>query len=79
MPALTRRSFLNSSAAGFATATAALANPAQAAAQAVGVKPGDLPDLTIKQVKVYVINRAPGAGPTAPTPPGAPPRPTTDK
>ena len=28
----------------------------QAAAQAVGVKPGDLPDLTIKEVKVYVAN-----------------------
>ena len=33
----------------------ALADPAAAASQAVGIKPGDLPDLTIKQVKVYVI------------------------
>jgi L-alanine-DL-glutamate epimerase-like enolase superfamily enzyme len=78
-PAITRRSFLNSSAAGFAATAAALANPAQAAAQAVGVKPGDLPDLTIKEVKVYVINRAPAAGPAATTPPGAPPRPTTEQ
>jgi L-alanine-DL-glutamate epimerase-like enolase superfamily enzyme len=78
-PAITRRSFLNSSAAGLAAATAALANPAQAAAQAVGVKPGDLPDLTIKEVKVYVINRAPAAGPAAPTAAGAPPRPTTEQ
>lgn len=31
--------------------------PALAAAQGVGVKPADLPDLTIKQVKVYRIRR----------------------
>jgi L-alanine-DL-glutamate epimerase-like enolase superfamily enzyme len=35
---------------------AALADPGQAAAQAVGVKKSDLPDLTIKEVKVYVAN-----------------------
>ncbi|MEO8658817.1 MAG: mandelate racemase/muconate lactonizing enzyme family protein [Bryobacteraceae bacterium] len=35
---------------------ATLANPAQAAAQAATVKPADLPDLTIKQVKVYVVD-----------------------
>jgi L-alanine-DL-glutamate epimerase-like enolase superfamily enzyme len=39
-------------AAGFA----ALGNPIGAAAQAAGVKPGDLPDLTIKEVKVYVTD-----------------------
>ena len=33
----------------------ALADPAAAASQAVGIKPGDLPDLAIKQVKVYVL------------------------
>ena len=72
--ALSRRSFLSASAATLATvATTALANPAQAAAQRVGVKPADLPDLTIKEVKVYVINRAPtrpaaGAA-TTPRPP----------
>ena len=55
--ALSRRSFLSTSAA--ALAGSAVANPARAAAQAVGVKPADLPDLTIKQIKVYVINRAP--------------------
>ncbi|HYZ84144.1 MAG TPA: mandelate racemase/muconate lactonizing enzyme family protein [Bryobacteraceae bacterium] len=44
-----------------ATAAAALAPPALAAAQAVGVRPGDLPDLTIKEVKVYNID--PGRGP----------------
>ncbi len=55
-----RREFLGASAASVAAAAsataaglAALANPGQAAAQAVGVKPADLPDLTIKEVKVY--------------------------
>ncbi len=33
-----------------------LGDPIQAAAQSVGVKPSDLPDLTIKEVKVYVAN-----------------------
>lgn len=46
----------------FASAAAgALAQPAQAAAQAVGVTAKDLPDLTIKEVKVYNID--PGSGP----------------
>jgi L-alanine-DL-glutamate epimerase-like enolase superfamily enzyme len=36
---------------------AAVAQPAVAAAQAAGVKPGDLPDLGIKEVKVYVLER----------------------
>jgi L-alanine-DL-glutamate epimerase-like enolase superfamily enzyme len=49
-----RRSFLATGAA------AALADPGRAAAQAVSVKRSDLPDLTIKEVKVYVIDR--GAG-----------------
>lgn len=54
---LSRRGFL-----GVAGASA-LADPARAAAQAVGIKPGDLPDLTIKEVKVYVLKdeRGPGA------------------
>jgi L-alanine-DL-glutamate epimerase-like enolase superfamily enzyme len=56
VPALSRRNFLSASAA--TLATAAITRPAAAAAQAVGVKPADLPDLTIKEVKVYVINRA---------------------
>ena len=73
-PALSRRSFLNTSAMTLAAAaTGALANPAQAAAQAVGVKPGDLPDLTIKQVKVYVINRTPTRAAAAAAPAGAAP------
>ena len=54
---LSRRNFLSNS-AGFAAAglAAAAANPIGAAAQSVGVKPGDLPDLTIKEVKVYVTD-----------------------
>ena len=69
MPAspVSRRSFLSGSAASALALTAAtatsLTNPVDAAAQAVGVKRGDLPDLTIKEVKVYVINRAPGRTP----------------
>ena len=51
---LSRRSFLNTAASG-ALAAAAVADPAGAAAQSAGVKPGDLPDLTIKEVKVYVL------------------------
>src|ERR1041385_176998 len=46
-----RRSFLATGAA------AALADPARSAAQAVGVKRADLPDLTIKEVKIYVLER----------------------
>ena len=55
-----RREFLSGSAvaaaAGLGSGLAALANPGQAAAQSVGVKPADLPDLTIKEVKVYVTD-----------------------
>jgi L-alanine-DL-glutamate epimerase-like enolase superfamily enzyme len=49
---LSRRSML---------AAAALANPAASAAQAVGVKTADLPDLTIKEVRVYQL-RDPAGG-----------------
>ena len=55
---VTRKNFLATMAAGTAAGFAALANPGQAAAQAVGVKKGDLPDLTIKQVKVYVTDNS---------------------
>src|ERR1035437_4691760 len=53
----TRRSFLGAT-GGFAAAAglSALANPIAAAAQSVGVKAGDLPDLTIKEVKGYVTD-----------------------
>lgn len=54
-----RRGFFGAAAGGSMTAAlSALADPPQAAAQAVGVKKGDLPDLTIKEVKVYVANLA---------------------
>src|SRR6266702_1264731 len=46
-----RRGFLGTSLA----AVSSLADPGQAAAQGVGVKPADLPDLTIKEVRVYNI------------------------
>jgi L-alanine-DL-glutamate epimerase-like enolase superfamily enzyme len=51
-----RREFLSSSAVGTAAGAAALLNPGLMAAQTAGVKPGDLPDLTIKEVKVYVTD-----------------------
>jgi L-alanine-DL-glutamate epimerase-like enolase superfamily enzyme len=53
---LSRRSLFGASAFAASAAAAALADPGQAAAQAVGVKKADLPDLTIKEVKVYVAN-----------------------
>jgi L-alanine-DL-glutamate epimerase-like enolase superfamily enzyme len=54
---LSRRNFLGASAAGGFAVSSALSEPGRAAAQAVGVKPADLPDLTIKEVKVYVMER----------------------
>jgi L-alanine-DL-glutamate epimerase-like enolase superfamily enzyme len=51
-----RRQFLGTTAFG-AAAAAILANPARAAAEAVGAKAPDLPDLTIKEVKLYVLDR----------------------
>jgi L-alanine-DL-glutamate epimerase-like enolase superfamily enzyme len=53
---LSRRSLFGASAFAASAAAAALADPGQAAAQAVGVKKADLPDLAIKEVKVYVAN-----------------------
>jgi L-alanine-DL-glutamate epimerase-like enolase superfamily enzyme len=55
-----RRDFLGASAglvaAGVASGFTALTDPIAAAAQSVGVKAGDLPDLTIKEVKIYVTD-----------------------
>jgi len=51
-----RRRFLGASTGITAAAAAALADPPHAAAQSAGVKKGDLPDLTIKEVKVYVAD-----------------------
>lgn len=53
---VTRRNFLIASTAGTAAGFAALADPGTAAAQSVGVKKADMPDLTVKQVKVYVTD-----------------------
>jgi L-alanine-DL-glutamate epimerase-like enolase superfamily enzyme len=55
---VTRRNFFTATAAGTAAGFAALADPGTAAAQSVGVKKDDLPDLTVKQVKVYVTDTA---------------------
>src|ERR1035437_9646351 len=52
-----RRGFLGVSAA----AVSSLANPGMAAAQGAGVKPADLPDLTIKEVRVYNIDAGRGS------------------
>jgi L-alanine-DL-glutamate epimerase-like enolase superfamily enzyme len=53
---VTRRNFMTAQVAGAAAGFAALADPGLAAAQSVGVKKADLPDLTIKQVKIYVTD-----------------------
>ncbi len=56
---MSRRGFLAASGA-----SVAVANPGLAAAQAVGIKPADLPDLTISEVRVYELDlsRAGGSG-----------------
>jgi len=59
---LSRRQFLGTSALGAIAGASVLTNPARAAAEAVGSKPADLPDLTIKEVKVYVLDRKRIAG-----------------
>lgn len=51
-----RREFLGTTALGAFAGASVLSNPVRAAAESVGVKPGDLPDLTIKEVKVYFAN-----------------------
>jgi L-alanine-DL-glutamate epimerase-like enolase superfamily enzyme len=54
---VSRRHFFGASTAGAAAGFSALSNPGRAAAGSVGVKTADLPDLTIKEVKVYVLGR----------------------
>ena len=60
---LSRRNFFGASAAAGA---AVMAHPVGLAAQAAGVKPNDMPDLTIKEAKIYVLDgsswRNAGAG-----------------
>ena len=54
---ISRRDFLGASAIGaIAAGATALTNPVRAATDSVGIKPADLPDLTIKEVKMYVAN-----------------------
>ena len=55
LQSVSRRTFLGASAMSMAAGGSALTDPAGAAAQAVGIKRRDLPDLTIKEVRVYVI------------------------
>ena len=54
---VSRRRFLGAAAVGSMGGSAALADPGGAATRAIGVRPGDLPDLTIKEVKVYQLER----------------------
>ncbi|MGA9625716.1 MAG: hypothetical protein WBQ65_14680, partial [Bryobacteraceae bacterium] len=60
---VSRRGFFGATAVAGA---AAIAHPVNLAAQAAGVKAGDLPDLTIKEAKIYVTDgsswRNAGAG-----------------
>jgi L-alanine-DL-glutamate epimerase-like enolase superfamily enzyme len=51
-----RREFFGASAGVTAAVASVLADPPHAAAQSAGVKRGDLPDLTVKEVKVYVAD-----------------------
>ncbi|HXW15209.1 MAG TPA: hypothetical protein VEN79_11925 [Terriglobia bacterium] len=55
---ISRRDFFGVSTLGvmLAASASALADPAGAAALKVGIKRGDLPDLTIRQVKVYALD-----------------------
>jgi L-alanine-DL-glutamate epimerase-like enolase superfamily enzyme len=53
---VSRRHFLGSSALGALAGVATRAESAPAATQAVGIKPVDLPNLTVKEVKVYVLS-----------------------
>jgi len=52
---LSRRRFFSSSSAGALAAASGILDPRGAAAQSAGIKPGDLPELTIKEVKIYVL------------------------
>ena len=52
---LSRRGFIGASAAAGA---AVVAHPVNMAAQSAGVKAGDMPDLTIKEAKIYVLDPA---------------------
>lgn len=53
---LSRREFFGASVCGTLAGASILSNPARAAAAEVGIGVGDLPDLTIKEVKMYVTD-----------------------
>lgn len=53
---LSRRTFIGAGAALGGAGALALSDPALAAAQAAGIKRNDLPDLTIKEVKIYLTD-----------------------
>ena len=55
---ISRRGFLAAS----SLSVAAVTNPGLAAAQAAGTKPGDLPDLTIQEVRVYNLDLSRAGG-----------------
>jgi L-alanine-DL-glutamate epimerase-like enolase superfamily enzyme len=67
-----RRDFLGAAVAAPALGAMALADPGRAAAQAAGVERGDLPDLTIKQVKVLVLKPEERRAPANAGAPGVP-------
>ena len=56
-PSVSRRDFLGASTLGPLAAVSLLTHPARLAAQAAGIKLAGLPDLTVKEVKVYVLDR----------------------
>ena len=56
-PSVSRRDFLGASTVGPIAAASLLNHPARLAARAAGIKPAGLPDLTVKEVKVYVLDR----------------------
>jgi len=55
---ISRRDFLDTSTLNVMAGIAApaLTDPAGVATQLIGIRRGDLPDLTIKQVKVYALD-----------------------
>lgn len=56
-PSVSRRHFLGASTLGPMAAVSLMNHPARLAAQAAGIKPADLSDLTVKEVKVYMLDR----------------------
>lgn len=56
-PSVSRRHFFGASTLGPMAAVSLMNHPARLAAQAAGIKPADLPDLTVQEVKVYVLDR----------------------